>query len=236
MHVADEYRTRGKLTRRSARFAAPTATQKIGVLRRTMDEIIHHCLRELAFDGDFGELLLCRLHHSRSTRHLLPRRRWVQGFDSRSPAFFHPHFLSSRSRRLTLTCLLGCAPSRLRDFVSDFYTNHSSSQAQKLDDAFYAFIWSVIVQQPGVRVGKLPQQAQADVYVAPDENTRRKGGVKQQKEDVADIALAVIDDAAVRSLDDLVAEHGDQLRIATDPDRVSMALIGSHIRVISMSM
>ncbi|THH29725.1 hypothetical protein EUX98_g4460 [Antrodiella citrinella] len=141
-----------------------------------MDEVIHHCLRELAFDGD-----------------------------------------------------LGCAVSRLRDFVSDFYTSHPSSQTQTLDDAFYAFCWSVIVQQPGVRVGKLPVHTEADVSVAPDEVTRRKRGVKQGLMESVE-SLELIPDASLRSLDDLVVEHGDQLRIAVEPDKVSMALIGSHIR------
>ncbi|TCD70634.1 hypothetical protein EIP91_002353 [Steccherinum ochraceum] len=126
-----------------------------------MDEVIGHCMRELAFDGDL-----------------------------------------------------------------DFYESHSSSQAQKLDDAFYAFFWSVIVQQPGVRVGKLPEIVPADVE---DEGPRRKSGTTHSKGQES-VELVAIEDAAVRPLDDLVTEYGDQLRIAVERDRVSMALIGSHIR------
>lgn len=86
------------------------------------------------------------------------------------------------------------------------------------------------MQQPGVRIGKSLAQTQADVSVAPHEATRPSSSAKQGLTESVDI-LELIPDASLRSLDDLVAEHGDQLRIAVEPDKVSMALIGSHIRV-----
>lgn len=114
--------------------------------------------------------------------------------------------------------------------MQDFYKN-DASQTQQLDDAFYSFIWSLIVQQPGVRVGKLPEDFQADVYVAPDDAQARKKTGLTGKQAEPPVELVVIPDAAIRPLGDLIVEHGEQLRIAVDRDRVSMALIGSHIRV-----
>ncbi|KAI0757275.1 hypothetical protein C8Q80DRAFT_1132805 [Daedaleopsis nitida] len=138
-------------------------------------------------------------------------------------------------RELSFDGELGCDISRLRDFIADFYSHPSSNQVQgqNVDDAFCAFVWSVIVQQPGVRVGTIPPGGSTEVYIAPQASAIRKS--KAKGEDAADepapaTGLDIVLDAAVRSLEDLRQQYGDQLRIAVDPETTFAALTGSHIR------
>lgn len=140
-----------------------------------------------------------------------------------------------------LTCVVyatGCDVSRLRDFITEFYARPGAggTQKQNVDDAYCAFVWSVIVQQPGVRIGTVPPGTHAEVYIAPQASAIRKAKAKatgeQAAEEVASAsALELIEDATIRSLEDLRNEYGDQLRIAADPETTFAALTGSHIRV-----
>ncbi|PCH33343.1 hypothetical protein WOLCODRAFT_159996 [Wolfiporia cocos MD-104 SS10] len=142
-----------------------------------MDELVHHCMRELSFDGD-----------------------------------------------------LGCSVTRLREFVEGFYAHHGAPQ--KVDDAYCAFVWAIIVQQPAVRVGTVPPNAANEVYIAPQASARRKA--KEKGEDVAETlpstAFEIIPDAELRPLEELWREYGDSLRIAIDPETTFTAITGSHIR------
>ncbi|KAI0670210.1 hypothetical protein C8Q78DRAFT_1039662 [Trametes maxima] len=137
-------------------------------------------------------------------------------------------------RELSFDGDLGCDVSRLRDFVVDFYAQPGTSgvQGQNVDDAFCAFVWSVIVQQPGVRVGTVPSGGSTEVYIAPQVRASKKAKAKgEETEDPpAATALDTIQDATIGSLDDLRNEYGDRLRIAVDPETTFAALTGSHIR------
>ncbi|KAG1841331.1 hypothetical protein DFJ58DRAFT_845058 [Suillus subalutaceus] len=121
-----------------------------------MDELVHHCLRELSFDGD-----------------------------------------------------LGCNVSRLRDFIVGFYS-HDATHPQVVDDAFCAFVWSIVVQQPTVRVGTVPVGVSSEVYIAPQTSAKRKAAAKGE-------------------------EYGEDLRIAVDPETSFAAITGSHIRSSKLS-
>ncbi|KAI0359061.1 hypothetical protein OH77DRAFT_1396288 [Trametes cingulata] len=138
-------------------------------------------------------------------------------------------------RELSFDGDLGCDVSRLRDFVVDFYAHPGPSGGlrQNVDDAFCAFVWSVIVQQPGVRVGTVPDGVSTEVYIAPQASAVRKAKAKGEEaaeEAAPATALDVIPDATIRPLEDLKNEYGDRLRIAVDPDTSFAALTGSHIR------
>lgn len=148
-----------------------------------MDELLHHCLRELSFDGD-----------------------------------------------------LGSNPSRLRDFIVDFYSHNSSSAAQNTDDSFCTFVWSLVVQQPNVLVGTKPAGVNSEVWVAPQTSAKRKASAKGESLiETRPAQLETIPDAKSRSLEDLIKEYGDDLRIAVDPDSIYAAVTGSHIRFPKMS-
>ncbi|KAI6157628.1 hypothetical protein BKA82DRAFT_224893 [Pisolithus tinctorius] len=123
-----------------------------------MDVLVHHCLRELSFDGD-----------------------------------------------------LGCNVSRLKDFIVNYYSNSGGPQ-QVADDTFCAFVWSVVVQQPAVRVGVVPPGITSEVYVAPQIKARRQAAAVELKQ-----------------------RHGDDLRIAVDPQTSFAAITGSHIRPAKLS-
>lgn len=138
---------------------------------------MHHCLRELSFDGD-----------------------------------------------------LGCNVSRLRDFIVGFYS-HDATHPQVVDDAFCAFVWSIIAQQPTVRVGTIPAGVSSEVYVAPQTSAKRKAAAKGEVlVEEAPPSLTLVKNARDRSLEDLKAEYGEDLRIAVDPETSFAAITGSHIR------
>ncbi|KAI0662526.1 hypothetical protein C8Q70DRAFT_908850 [Cubamyces menziesii] len=147
-------------------------------------------------------------------------------------------------RELSFDGDLGCDVSRLRDFIVDFYAHASTSGAsggsgnahtrtQTVDDAFCAYVWSVIVQQPGVHVGTVPEGVSAEVYIAPQASAIRKAKAKGEEpaeESAPTTGLDIIQDATIRPLHDLQNEYGDRLRIAADPETTFAALTGSHIR------
>ncbi|KAG1769612.1 hypothetical protein EDD22DRAFT_1048040 [Suillus occidentalis] len=142
-----------------------------------MDELVHHCLRELSFDGD-----------------------------------------------------LGCNVSRLRDFIVGFYS-HNATHPQVVDDAFCAFVWSIIAQQPTVRVGIIPAGVSSEVYVAPQTSAKRKAAAKGEVlVEETPPSLTLVKNARDMSLEDLKAEYGEDLRIAVDPETSFAAITGSHIR------
>lgn len=107
-----------------------------------------------------------------------------------------------------------------------------ATHPQTVDDSFCAFVWSVIAQQPTVRVGTIPPGAATEVYIAPQTSARRKAEAKGEEvvEEDAPV-LDVLPDATNRSLDDLKREYGDGLRIAVDPATSFAAITGSHLRV-----
>ncbi|KAJ7462797.1 hypothetical protein B0H11DRAFT_2054384 [Mycena galericulata] len=148
-----------------------------------MDELLHHCLRELSFDGD-----------------------------------------------------LGCNVSRLRDFVVDFYARSTTMSAQNPDDAFCAFVWSLVVQQPTVIVGTIPEGVTSEVWIAPQNSAKRKAKAKGEEPiEVDPPKLDLVPDAKDRSLNDLIAQYGDKLRLAADPEATYAAITGTHIRFPKMS-
>ena len=107
---------------------------------------------------------------------------------------------------------------------------------QNVDDAFCAFVWSAIIQQPGVRVGTVLPGSSTDVYIAPQasaiKKAKAKGGDTTAAEEPAPATgLDIVDDAAIRPLEDLTKQYGNALRVAVDPETTFAALTGSHIRV-----
>lgn len=99
-------------------------------------------------------------------------------------------------------------------------------------------MWPAVVQQPEVCVGIAPDGA-PEVYVAPQQSkqqkklkkAKKKGEIVPDDEPAPAVSLDLVEDAALRSLEDLKAQYGDALRIAVDPERSFVAITGSHIRV-----
>jgi hypothetical protein len=78
-----------------------------------------------------------------------------------------------------------------------------------------------------VIVGIVPPGTSADVAIAvqPSKNRGKK------EKDEGPPGLHVIEDGKTRPLQELLEEHGDDLRIATDAETTFAAITGSHIRV-----
>ncbi|ESK95510.1 hypothetical protein Moror_12696 [Moniliophthora roreri MCA 2997] len=147
-----------------------------------MDELVQHCLREIAFDGD-----------------------------------------------------LGCSVSRLSIFVKEFYSNHAT-YSQNVDDSFCAFVWSLIVQQPTIHVGLVPEGVTSEVWIAPQVSAKRKANARGETHvETRPPRLELVPDAMARSMGDLQIEYGDKLRLACDPDATYAAITGSHLRFSKLS-
>ncbi|KAF9269944.1 hypothetical protein L218DRAFT_888243 [Marasmius fiardii PR-910] len=148
-----------------------------------MDGLLHHCLGELAFDGD-----------------------------------------------------LGCSVSRLSTFVRGFYEAQPSVHHQNVDDTFCAFVWSLVVQQPTVRVGLIPEGITSEVWIAPQTSAKRKANARGEVHvEMQPPELDIVPDAKIRPLEDLQAEYGDKLRIACDREAIYASITGSHIRFSKLS-
>ena len=65
--------------------------------------------------------------------------------------------------------------------------------------------------------------------------TKAKGEDITAEDSAPASGLNVVDDAAIRSLEDLRGQYGDSLRVAVDPETTFAALTGSHIRVGSIA-
>ncbi|VDB93398.1 unnamed protein product [Peniophora sp. CBMAI 1063] len=144
-----------------------------------MDELVAHCLREIAFDGD-----------------------------------------------------LGCDIPRLRTFASSFFEQRN--QPQNIDASYFAFLWTVLVSQPSVRVGTVPLEAiGTEVWVAPQpkkKKDRTTTPVDVEDKDKDEVKLKVVDKTKqLRELEEMYGDGGG-LRVAVDPETIFVALTGSHIR------
>lgn len=109
-----------------------------------------------------------------------------------------------------------------------------ATHPQTVDDAFCAFVWSLIAQQPTVRVGTIPLGGATEVFIAPQTSAKRKAAAKGEvvvAEDAPAPVLNVVPNATARSLEDLKAQYGDNVRIAVDSATSFAAITGSHIRV-----
>ena len=179
-----------------------------------MDELVHHCLRELAFDGDLGKFVHVNPEDGERAGSNLPRA-WCRPI--------------ARFRLTNVWCPSGCHPSRLRDFVTSY---NPDSYQQNVDDAYFAFVWSLVVRQPTVRVGTVPDDgdgARTEVYIAPQQSQKKKSKEKDQRGDV--LSLTLLPDARSRTLEDLQLQYGEALRVAVDAETSFAAITSSQIRV-----
>lgn len=145
----------------------------------------------------------------------------------------------------------------MRQFIQGFYTSQQPWGIQNVDDGFHTFVWTLLVRQPSVRVGLVPEGDAVEVYIAPQR--RRSNLVAKPKKkllvpepvpfpalDGRDGRRVVTDDstselvlgrlqpipeATTCSLETLVYKYGQSLRVAVDPETCFRAITGTHIRV-----
>jgi oxalate---CoA ligase len=128
---------------------------------------------------------------------------------------------------------LGSNVSRLRDFILDFYAQTgTSTPIQNPDDAFCAFVWSLVVQQPSVSIGLIPPGLTSEVWIAPQTSAKRKAKVLGVEHvETSPSKLDPITDPKSTPLDLLRQAYGERLRIAAEPESIFSAITGTHIRV-----
>ena len=105
----------------------------------------------------------------------------------------------------------------MRQFVSEFYSEHISV-GQNVDDAYFGFVSSVLVQHPSVTVGTA-SSASKDIHFPPQ--SRKKGRKSKDDEDAPHDdtvpQLNEIENGRTHTLEDVVNEVGDAVRIAVEP-------------------
>lgn len=125
----------------------------------------------------------------------------------------------------------------MKDFIIDFYAQPEALHLQNPDDAFCAFVWSLVARQPTIRVGTIPEGLTSGVWIAPQTSKKKKAKERGEEHiDAKPPELDPIPDATNRSLESLAEEFGDRLRIAVEPNAIYAAITGSHIRVCVASM
>lgn len=101
-----------------------------------------------------------------------------------------------------------------------------------MNDAFGAFVWSILVQQPSILVGLLPEKTTSEVYVAPQTSAKRKARGKGDIDDNRFVPnLSVLSEGKLMPLGNLKHLYGAALRIAVDPSVCFATVTGLHVRV-----
>lgn len=128
---------------------------------------------------------------------------------------------------------LGCDITRLREFVSEYYTVRTV-RSNAIDDPFFAFVWSVIVQQPVIRVGTVPEGLSSDVFIPaqPRGSKRSKNDPENENEVVTLMPVPASEKSDLSALNRI---HGARLRISVDPETCFVAITGSHTKVMFRS-
>lgn len=114
----------------------------------------------------------------------------------------------------------------------DFYAHATASHAQNPDDAFCAFVWSLVVQQPTILVGLVEPGTMVEVWIAPQTSAKRKALARGEEHvEYLPPKLIPIPEPKTTPLDTSLQTYGDRLRLAVEPDAIFSAITGSHIRV-----
>ena len=102
-----------------------------------------------------------------------------------------------------------------------------------MDESFFAFAWSIILQEPSVYVGILPPGDHSEVYVAsPPRGSKKNSGKTQETADADQAAsLEPVEGNKSQALGQLKQTYGERLRIAVDSEVSRATLAGPHARV-----
>ena len=101
-----------------------------------------------------------------------------------------------------------------------------------MDEAFCRYVWSLLAEQPSVIVGLVPEGGGSEVYIAPQPSKQKALGKKKKTESEDQTGrLNAIADASSRSLESLLQEYGNNLRVAVGPEACFEAITGTHTRV-----
>ena len=153
------------------------------------------------------------------------------GFDSRCRPFYFPLIYPATLQvYLPPWGILGCDITRLETLIDAFY---QATSGQGVDGSFFAFAWSIILQEPSVYVGVLPPGNRSEVYVAPPPRASKKNpGKAGEFTDPDRVAtLEPVEDGKSRALEQLKQSYGERLRIAVDSEVLRITLAGPHARV-----
>ena len=132
---------------------------------------------------------------------------------------------------LMLLNSLGCDITRLGALIDVFYR---TTLGQGVDGPFFAFVWSIILQEPSVYVGILPPGDYSEVYVArpPRGGNRKDSSKTQETTEAGQVAsLEPVEGSESHSLEHLKQLYGERLRIAVDSGVLRTTLAGPHARV-----
>ena len=148
-------------------------------------------------------------------------------------SFFSPNKQCGQVSHLNLLSL-GCNIPRLREYIDGFYASHASLR-QYLDDSYYTFVWSLLVQHTSIRIGLSPEEQSSSVYFPPLPRAKKPGNSSGPDGKTGLLGLEPDSDATIHSLQELVDRYGERLRVAVDSATCFEAVTGHHTRVRSSS-
>ncbi|CAE6398352.1 unnamed protein product [Rhizoctonia solani] len=137
-------------------------------------------------------------------------------------------------RELAFEGDLGSDPSRLQDFITQYYATQYSDIQQNVDDKLCSFVWSLLATQHNVVIGLAPDGAEA-VYFPPQMSASRKGKDKDEENFSSSLELLTPDEFTSTPLDNLLELYNSSLRIAVTPETCFKCITGSHIRSPKLS-
>ena len=194
-----------------------------------MDDLVLQVVRELSFEGDLGEQFVLHLISDRLELRDSPSCA-DHGGSTLVVALFICPLTGSTPDLLNSLGVLGCNITRLEALIDAFY---KTTSGQGVDGSFFAFAWSIILQEPSVYVGVLPPGNRSEVYVAPPPRTSKKDPTKTGEATDADqvATLERVEDGKSQALELLKRSFGERLRIAVDREDLRVTLAGPHARV-----
>jgi hypothetical protein len=139
---------------------------------------------------------------------------------------------------------------RLKSFIDDFYQPARSSTSthvpQNADHDFLLFVWNTLLQQEGVSVGILRELKGKEKEEGEDDSDEEGEGEEAEGSKAKRVAMrtskmkvlepthelvAIEGEARDVGMDELIEEHGAQLRISVASEMVWKAITGSFTRV-----
>lgn len=119
--------------------------------------------------------------------------------------------------------------------MANFWKGRSGSAPQTIDSQYLNLVWSLLVLQPDVIVGTVPDGA-IDVFIAPNRQASKAGASKVPElegEDGLSSQLMPIEKSELENLTqaELITKYGNKLRIAVNPELALSTISGFHIRV-----
>lgn len=118
----------------------------------------------------------------------------------------------------------------MKQIIKRFYESHSSIE-QTLDDSYCTFLWSIILQQPSVKIGILPDGPITFISIPLQARKKTQGADDTEVRPTIASNLEDVPDESFSDINGLIVRYGERLRVAVTPEAIFVVLTGSHAKV-----